>query len=119
MTGSRLVGTLAGAIILCDGMYLVDSHYAVIDIVYLTIAAVAYVLLFRFAQTPDARARRRLLPWIGLVLGLCLASKLYIPGITFLLVMGFILYVIARDRPKAEPPAAPVEAKAPPPIESK
>src|ERR1019366_2550162 len=32
MSGSRLVGAIAGAIILCDGMYLVDSHYAVIDI---------------------------------------------------------------------------------------
>ncbi len=108
MSGSRLVGALAGAIILCDGMYLVDSHYAVIDIVYLTCAAVAYLLFFRFAQTPDAAARRRILPWIGLVLGLCLASKFYIPAITFLLVMGFILYVLARDRPKAAPAAPPV-----------
>ncbi len=115
MSGSRLVGALAGGIILCDGMYLVDSHYAVIDIVYLTCAAVAYLLFFKFAQTPDAGARRRLLPWIGLALGLCLASKLYIPAITFLLVMGFILYVLAKERPVIAPVAAPVEAK----IESK
>ncbi len=112
MLGSRLVGAIAGAIILCDGMYLVDSHYAVIDIVYLTCAAVAYLLFFKFAQTPDPKARRRILPWIGLVLGLCLASKLYIPAITFLLVMGFMIYVIARDHPKVEAPApAPVEPK--------
>jgi dolichyl-phosphate-mannose--protein O-mannosyl transferase len=112
MTGSRLVGAIAGAIILCDGMYLVDSHYAVIDIVYLTCAAVAYLLFFKFAQTPDLKARRRILPWIGLVLGLCLASKLYIPAITFLLVVGFMIYVIARDHPKVEVPTpAPVEPK--------
>ena len=118
MSGSRLVGAIAGAIILCDGMYLVDSHYAVIDIVYLTCAAVAYLLFFRFAQTHDAAARRRILPWIGLVLGLCLASKFYIPAITFLMVMGFILYVLAEDRPKAAPAAPPVvEPKAP--IDSK
>jgi len=118
MSGSRLVGAIAGAIILCDGMYLVDSHYAVIDIVYLTCAAVAYLLFFRFAQTHDAPARRRILPWIGLVLGLCLASKFYIPAITFLMVMGFILYVLAKDRPKAAPAAPPVvEPKAP--IDSK
>ncbi len=116
MSGSRLVGALAGAIILCDGMYLVDSRYAVIDIVYLTCAAVAYLLFFRFAQTPDAGARRRILPWIGLALGLCLASKFYIPAITFLLVTGFILYVLAKDRPNAAP-AALVESKAP--IDSK
>lgn len=118
MSGSRLVGAIAGAIIVCDGMYLVDSHYAVIDIVYLTFAALAYLLFFRFAQTPDPRARRRILPWIGLALGLCLASKFYIPAITFLLVTGFILYVLAKERPKAAPVAAPVGSKAsknPPP----
>ncbi len=114
LTGSRLVGALAGAILLCDGMYLVDSHYAVIDIVYLTCAAVAYLLFFKFAETPDVKARQRILPWIGLVLGLCLASKLYIPAITFLLVLGFIVYVIARDRPQpVPPPPPPVETKAP------
>jgi Gpi18-like mannosyltransferase len=117
MSGSRLVGALAGAIILCDGMFLVDSRFAVIDIVYLTCAAVAYLLFFKFAQTPDARDRRRILPWIGLVLGLCLASKLYIPGITFLLVMGFIVYVIAKERPVPVPDPAPVESK--PPVASK
>ncbi|MGH7926092.1 MAG: phospholipid carrier-dependent glycosyltransferase, partial [Candidatus Binatus sp.] len=117
MSGSRLVGTLAGAILLCDGMYLVDSHYAVIDIVYLTCAAVSYLLFFKFAQTPDAIARRRILPWIGLALGLCLASKLYIPAITFLLVMGFILYVLVKERPSpppvVAPPVEPKESKAP------
>ncbi len=113
ISGSRLAGALAGGILLCDGMYLVDSHYAVIDIVYLTCAAVAYLLFFRFAQTPDAGARRRILPWIGLALGLCLASKLYIPAITFLLVMGFILYVLAKERPEPAPAPPPVESKAP------
>jgi Gpi18-like mannosyltransferase len=118
MSGSRLVGALAGAILLCDGMYLVDSHYAVIDIVYLTCAAVAYLLFFKFVQTPEPKARQRILPWIGLALGLCLASKLYVPGITFLLVLGFIVYVIARDRPKPALPEPAVELK-PPQIESK
>src|SRR3984957_8186858 len=117
LTGSRLVGALAGAILLCDGMYLVDSHYAVIDIVYLTCAAVSYLLFFKFAQTLDPKGRQRILPWIGLALGLCLASKLYIPAITFLLVLGFIVYVIARDRPKPAPAEPAVELKAP--IESK
>jgi Gpi18-like mannosyltransferase len=117
LTGSRLVGAIAGACILCDGLYIVDSHYAVIDIVYLTCAAVAYLLFFKFAETPEAKARQRILPWIGLALGLCLASKLYIPAITFLLVVGFIVYVIARDGPTPAPPLPPVEPRAP--IESR
>jgi len=75
------------------------------------------LLFFKFAQTPDTSARRRVLPWIGLALGLCLASKLYIPAITFLLVTGFILYVLAKDRLNAAPAAAPVESEAP--IDSK
>ncbi len=119
MSGSRLVGALAGAIIICDGLYLVDSHYAVIDIVYLTCAAVAYLLFFKFAQSHDPRERRRILPWIGLALGLCLASKLYIPAITFLLVMGFILYVLAKERPAAAPAAQPVRANPGPDVAAK
>lgn len=98
MTGSRLAATLAACFIVCDGMYLVDSRIAVIDIVYLTCAATAYLLFFKFAQTPDTNARRRILPWIGLALGLCLSGKLYIPAITFLLVTGFMLYVLAKER---------------------
>jgi len=82
MTGSRLAAGLAGAFIVCDGMYLVDSRVAVIDIVYLTCAAIAY-LLFSSSHKLRTRTRdRRLLPWIGLALGLCLAGKLYIPAIT-------------------------------------
>ncbi len=122
MSGSRLTGALAGGIILFDGMYLVDSHYAVIDIVYLTCAAVSYLLFFKFVQTPDSAARRRILPWIGLTLGLTLASKLYIPAITFLLVVGFILYVLLKERPVPVPvvaPPTPPEPKAPPPPAAK
>jgi len=117
MSGSRLAGAIAGGIILFDGMFLVYSRIAVIDIVYLTCAAAAYLLFFKFAQTPDPSARRRVLLWIGLALGLCLASKLYVPAITFLLVTGFILYVLAKERFGTAPNPAAVELK--PPIESK
>ncbi len=103
MTGSRLTGAIAGGLILLDGLYLVDSRIAVIDIVYLTFAAIAYLVLFRFAQSGDLMERRRLLPWLGLALGLCLASKLYIPAITFLLVTGFLVYILMRRGPGAAP----------------
>ena len=115
LLGRRMTGLAAGRRarrrdLLCDGMYLVDSRLAVIDIVYLTCAAVAYLLLFKFAETVDAKARRRILPWIGLALGLCLASKLYIPAVTFLLVLGFCLCDRA-NRPKPAPPPPQVESK--------
>jgi dolichyl-phosphate-mannose--protein O-mannosyl transferase len=49
-------------------------------------------MLFRFIETAEAPARRNTLVWTGLALGLCLASKLYVPAVTFLLVTGFLVY---------------------------
>jgi dolichyl-phosphate-mannose-protein mannosyltransferase len=99
MFGSRMAGTLAAAFVLSDGLFLVDSRIGCIDIVYLTLAAITYLLLFRFMQTSDTGERRRILIYMGLSLGLCLGSKLYVPGITFLLVMGFVAYTLARPEP--------------------
>ena len=96
MFRSRLAATLAASFILSDGFFLVDSRIAVIDIVYLTFAAIAYLLMFRFIQTTDWLDRRRTLVVLGISLGLCLGSKLYVPAITFLLVTGFIAYTLAR-----------------------
>jgi Gpi18-like mannosyltransferase/predicted membrane-bound dolichyl-phosphate-mannose-protein mannosyltransferase len=97
MFHSRLAAAFAGGAILLDGMYLVDSRTAVIDIVYLTLAALSYLLLFRFVETRGLAERRRTLLWLGITLGLCVSSKLYIPAVTFLLVMGFLVYVLARE----------------------
>src|SRR6185437_9701550 len=47
MFASRVAGALAASFVICDGMFLVDSRVAVIDIVYLTLAAWSYLLLFR------------------------------------------------------------------------
>jgi Gpi18-like mannosyltransferase/4-amino-4-deoxy-L-arabinose transferase-like glycosyltransferase len=97
MMRARMAGALAAGAILLDGMFLVDSRIAVIDIVYLTFAAISYALLFRLIDSKDLLSRRRVMPWMGLALGLCVGSKLYIPAVTFLLVVGFMIYVLARD----------------------
>jgi dolichyl-phosphate-mannose--protein O-mannosyl transferase/Gpi18-like mannosyltransferase len=94
--GSRLAAALAGGLIALDGFFIVDSRIGCIDIVYLTLAAIAYLLLFRFIGLTDFIQRRRLLLIIGMVLGLCLGSKLYVPGITFLLVGAFLLLTVWR-----------------------
>jgi Gpi18-like mannosyltransferase/predicted membrane-bound dolichyl-phosphate-mannose-protein mannosyltransferase len=105
MFASRLAAALAASFIVCDGMFLVDSRVAVIDIVYLTFAAWSYLLLFRFAEATSPREGRRTLVAMGVTLGLCLGSKLYVPAVTFLLCAGFMVYFIMRsDR------AAPVAA---------
>jgi Gpi18-like mannosyltransferase/predicted membrane-bound dolichyl-phosphate-mannose-protein mannosyltransferase len=96
MFRSRLAAALAAIFILSDGFFLVDSRIAVIDIVYLTFAAISYLLMFRFIQTPDWRARRRIMIFLGISLGLCLGSKLYVPGITFLLANGFVAFTLMR-----------------------
>lgn len=91
---SRLAAAFAGLFVICDGMFLIDSRIGVIDIVYLTFAAWSYLLLFRFAETDNVASRRRTLAVMGIALGLCLASKLYIPAMTFLFVVGFLLYFL-------------------------
>jgi dolichyl-phosphate-mannose--protein O-mannosyl transferase/Gpi18-like mannosyltransferase len=96
MFRSRLAATLAAIFVLSDGFFLVDSRIAVIDIVYLTFAAISYLLMFRFIQVPEWRDRRRTMLFLGLSLGLCLGSKLYVPGITFLLVTGFVAVTLVR-----------------------
>jgi dolichyl-phosphate-mannose--protein O-mannosyl transferase len=105
MFASRLAGALAASFIICDGMFLVDSRVAVIDIVYLTLAAWSYLLLFRFAESSGHRARRRALAAMGVVLGLCLGSKLYVPAVTFLLCAGFMIHFILRAERSAAPAA--------------
>jgi Gpi18-like mannosyltransferase len=104
MFGSRLAAALAAGFIALDGFFIVDSRIGCIDIVYLTFAAIAYLLLFRFLGTRDFIHRRRLLPVIGMVLGLCLGSKLYVPAITFLLVSGFLLVTLWRTAEALEAP---------------
>jgi dolichyl-phosphate-mannose--protein O-mannosyl transferase len=104
MFRSRLAGAIAAGLVACDGFFLVDSRIGCIDIVYLTFAAIAYLLMFRFIQSPDPKSRRWILLPLGVALGLCLGSKLYVPGITFLLVGGFILFTLIR--PEAGAPAS-------------
>ena len=59
MFRSRLAAALAASFVLSDGFFLVDSRIAVIDIVYLTFAAISYLLMFRFIQSPNWRDRRK------------------------------------------------------------
>jgi dolichyl-phosphate-mannose-protein mannosyltransferase len=92
MFKDRLAATLAASFVLLDGFFLVDSRIACIDIVYLTFAAMSYVLLFRFLQTSNPDAKRKVLLAMGVTLGICLGSKLYIPAIACVLCAGFVAY---------------------------
>jgi predicted membrane-bound dolichyl-phosphate-mannose-protein mannosyltransferase len=98
MFASRFAAALAAAFALSDGLFLVDSRTAVLDIVYVTCAAESYLLLFRFMETSDLMKQRRTLLALAIVLGLCLSAKLYIPALTFLLVVGFLVWFLWRSR---------------------
>ncbi len=102
MFRSRMAAGLAAALICADGFFIVDSRIACIDIVYVTFAAISYLLLFRFMQTSSLASRRLLLIPLGIVLGLCLGAKLYVPGITFLLVVGFMIFTLWRPQSPTE-----------------
>ena len=57
MFHSRLAAALAAAFVAGDGLFIVDSRIAVIDICYVTFAALAYLMLFRFFEnTRPARS---------------------------------------------------------------
>ncbi len=98
---SRLAGALAASFILLDGLFLVDSRTGVLEISYITLAALSYLWLFKFLQTLDRGLGKRTLLWLGIFLGLCLGGKLLLPGVTFLLVMAFVTYALVRRPPAA------------------
>ncbi len=104
MLGSRTAASIAATFILCDGMFIVQSRVVSLEIVFVTFAALSYLLLFRFIQSNQAAARPRTLACIGLAVGLCLASKLYLPIVVTALVIGTLIQVsIAREAPIREP----------------
>ncbi len=104
MFESRSAGVLAASFVLLDGVFLVDSRVAVPEIIYITLAALSYFVLFRFTQTPNPYDGRRTLLMLGITLGLCLGGKLLLPGIAFLLVMGFLIYALAARWPALDRP---------------
>jgi dolichyl-phosphate-mannose-protein mannosyltransferase len=97
MFNSRPAATLAASFIAFDGIFIVDSRIGVLEIVYVTLAALAYLLLFRFLQTRGQARGRRTMLWLGIVLGLSLGAKLLLPGVAFLLVLAFLIYALAAD----------------------
>ena len=104
--GSLIAAGLASSFVICDGLFIVDSRIALWEIFYLTFAACAYLALFTFMQSRGKSIQRRALAWMGLALGLCLASKLLIPAVTFALVMVFVFGSLYRESctsPRTQP----------------
>ncbi len=92
MFRSRMAATLSAVFVLCDGMFLIHSRLAMLEIFHVTFTAASYLLLFQFLRTRNPAVARRKILYIGLVSGAALASKLMLPAIAFLLVTGFLLH---------------------------
>src|SRR5205085_7810766 len=75
LTGRKLLGDglaafIASAAVAFDGLFIVDSRTAVIDIWYVTFGAIAYLLLFEYLRTPPERRQPGILVGLGVALGL-------------------------------------------------
>ncbi|MEW6268591.1 MAG: phospholipid carrier-dependent glycosyltransferase [Thermodesulfobacteriota bacterium] len=90
----RVAAGFAAFFVAFDGLCIVDSRIAVIDIHYITWGVAAYVStlwLVRRQQFDNVW----LLILTGALIGLSVAAKLYIPFFSFLLILG-TLFVTAR-----------------------
>ena len=101
LTGRKLLGDgiaafVVAAAVTIDGLFIVDSRIAVIDIWYVTFGAISYLLLFQYLRTPPERRRPQILVGLGIALGITLASKLFIPAFTWLTVVGFLTILSVR-----------------------
>jgi len=90
MFRSRTAAVLGALFVLCDGMFLIHSRLAMLEIFHLTFTAASYLLLFQLFHTRDLVFARRRILYLGLVSGAALACKLVLPEIGFLLVAGFL-----------------------------
>ncbi len=102
---SKLAASLAAALLLCEGMFLVASRLAMINIVYMTLAAWAYLILWCFVQNPAARTQPVQLAAMSILLGLFVSTKAAISevGVSLaLLTVALTLIVDGHARVPAE-----------------
>ena len=86
---SPIAAGIAGLLAAIDGLLIVDSRIAVIDIHYVTWAVAAYALLVRMVRAGQLQNLPRLVA-LGVLIGLSVGAKLYIPFFSFLLVLATI-----------------------------
>ncbi len=74
MAGSRAVGALAGALILFDGVYFIESRLGMSNMLVLVTSSGALLAFYYVLTTPPTRLARAMLV-MGVLLGLSLATK--------------------------------------------
>jgi dolichyl-phosphate-mannose-protein mannosyltransferase len=94
---NRFSALMCAALVLCDGMFLIHSRLAMLEIFHVTFTAISYLLLFQFMRLPKPWLARGKIVSIGIFSGFALASKLLIPAVGFLLVGGFMVYRLVSE----------------------
>jgi dolichyl-phosphate-mannose--protein O-mannosyl transferase len=94
---SRLTACIAVGLLLCDGMVLVTSRLAMINALYITVAAWAYLILWCFAQEQDPRRQRLWLLALGVLLGLYAGAKTGISEVGILFVLIVVCAILVRQ----------------------
>ena len=74
LTGSVAVGLLAAGLMMMDGLYFVQARIGMLDVFGVVFMMAALLQFHRFWTAPPDLAVRRL-PWVGLLLGLAIATK--------------------------------------------
>ena len=100
----RVAAGFAGLFIAIDGLLLVDSRIAVIDIHYVTWAVAAYVLTLGLIRDRAYQVRSRLIA-VGVTIGISVGAKLYIPFFSFLLVIGTVAWCGLAEARRCRTPA--------------
>lgn len=85
----RLAAGFAAFFVALDGLCIVDSRIAVIDIHYVTWGVAGYVSALYLVRREQFASLWRLL-LTGTLMGLSVGAKLYIPFFSFLLVLGTV-----------------------------
>ena len=96
---SKLAASIAAVLVLCDGMFLVASRLAMINIVYITLGAWAYLMLWCFVQNPEPPSRRLQLVAMSVLLGLFVSSKAAISEVAVLLSLGIVSITLFVEVP--------------------
>ena len=94
MFGSRLAGALAAGFVLCDGMFLIHSRLGMLEIFHLTFTAISYLMLFLILRASNPSHFRRRIIYLAVASGAAIATKLMIPEIGFVVVIGFLVYAM-------------------------
>jgi dolichyl-phosphate-mannose--protein O-mannosyl transferase len=98
LTGDATVALLATGLLMMDGLYFVQARTGMLDSFGVFFMMSALLLFHRFWTAPPERAGQRL-PWIGLLLGLAIATKWNAAYASLMIGLAALVRLAWRSRP--------------------